>query len=47
MNKRNEVLARFEAARQHKRELINRLEKSMKEEYEKETGKAANYFFAL
>lgn len=47
MTTREEALARFPKARQQKRECIARLEKSMKAEYEKRTGKTADYFFAL
>jgi hypothetical protein len=44
---REEALTRFLTARQHKREVVADLEKTMKAEYEKETGKKANYFFSL
>ena len=44
---RDATLKRFQMARQRKRDCIARLEKSMKEEYEKRTGKTADYFFAL
>ena len=39
---REETLARFLTARQHKREVVADLGKTMKAEYEKETGKKAN-----
>ena len=44
---RDDILARFQAARQKKRELVARLERDMKAEYEQRTGKTAAYFFAL
>ena len=44
---REEALTHFLTARQHKREVVADLEKTMKAEYEKETGKKANYFFSL
>jgi hypothetical protein len=44
---REEAQKRFETARQKKRDCLTRLEKNMKEEYEKRTGKTADYFFAL
>ena len=47
MTAKEEVLLRFQKARQKKRECIARLEKSMKDEYEKRTGKTPDYFFAL
>lgn len=47
MTEKEEALARFQKARQRKRECIARLEKSMKAEYEKRTGKTPDYFFAL
>lgn len=40
-------MARFMAAKQKKQEVLCRLEKTMKEEYEKRTGLKANYFFAM
>ena len=46
-SKREEVLARFQAARQMKRECLAELEQSMKETYEKRTGEKPDYFFAL
>ena len=42
-----EALARFQAAKNKKRECLKRLEKSMKEDYRKRTGKEAENFFAL
>ena len=47
MTTKEEALARFQQARQKKRDCIARLEKSMKADYEKRTGKTSNYFFAL
>lgn len=44
---REQAIERFQQAQQRKRECIARLEKSMKETYEKRTGKTADYFFAL
>jgi len=41
---REEVLAKFEASRQRKREAAARLEKQLKEEYERQTGRQAKYF---
>ncbi len=45
--KREEALARVNAAKKRKREIAAELEKEMKTQYEKETGKKANYFFVL
>lgn len=45
--KREEALAKFQAARERKRECLVQLEKSMKETYKKRTGKEAENFFAL
>lgn len=42
-----EALAKFQAAREKKRECLAHLEKSMKEEYRERTGKEAKKFFAL
>ena len=42
-----EAMQRFMKAKVHKREVINKLEKIMKAEYEKETGLKADYFFAM
>lgn len=47
MTTKEDALLRFQKARQKKRECIARLEKSMKDEYEKRTGKSPDYFFAL
>ena len=44
---REEALARVNAAKKLKREIAAELEKEMKTQYEKETGKKANYFFVL
>lgn len=44
---REEALARVNAAKKRKREIAAELEKEMKTQYEKETGKKANYFFVL
>jgi len=43
---KEEVLARFEASRQRKREAVARLEKELKEEYQRQTGQEAKYFQA-
>ncbi len=45
--KREEVLARFKEAKRRKHEIVSEMEKTMKEQYERETGKKANYFFVL
>lgn len=45
--KREEVLARWEAARERKRTCLARLEKSMRETYKKKTGIEATRFFAI
>ena len=47
MTAREEALARFQKARQKKRDCIARLKKSMRADYEKRTGKTPDYFFAL
>lgn len=44
---REQALERFQKAKQRKHEYISRLEKTMKATYEKQTGKSADYFFAL
>lgn len=44
---REEAMARFMAAKAKKKARIAELEVKMKDEYEKETGLKANYFFAL
>lgn len=41
------VRERFRQSQEQKKQVIARLEKSMKEAYEKETGLSANYFFAM
>ena len=43
--KREEVLARWKAAREKRRMCIAQLEKSMREAYKKQTGKEATHFF--
>lgn len=43
---REEALAKFQAAKEKKRECLKRLEKSMKEIYKEHTGKEAEKFFA-
>ena len=45
--KREEALARFQAALKMKRECLAELEQSMKAKYEEATGETANLFFAL
>ena len=44
---KQEALARFQAAKQKKKECLSQLEKDMKQTYEEKTGKKAEYFFAL
>ncbi|MBP3517155.1 MAG: hypothetical protein J6K31_01865 [Parabacteroides sp.] len=44
---REEILAKFLAAKERKQECLAKLELSMKETYEKRTGKKADNFFAL
>ena len=44
---KEEALARFQRAKERKRECVAKLEKDMKATYEKKTGKSADYFFAL
>lgn len=46
-NKREEVLAKFQAAREKKRECLIQLEKSMKETYKKRTGKEGRFNSAI
>ena len=46
-SKREEALARFQAALQMKQECLAELEQSMKVAYEQRTGKPADHFFAL
>ena len=47
IDKKQNVMARFKAARQKKRELVAELEKELKARYEERTGQKANYFFSL
>ncbi len=42
-----EALAKFQVAKNKKRECLKQLEKSMKEIYKEHTGKEAENFFAL
>ena len=42
-----EALAKFQVAKNKKRECLKHLEKSMKEIYKEHTGKEAEDFFAL
>ena len=44
---RQELLAKFHAAKNKKQECLAELEMTMKETYEKRTGKKADNFFAL
>ena len=44
---REEVLTKFQTAKEKKKECLVHLEKSMKEEYKKRTGKEVENFFAL
>lgn len=44
---REEVLARFQLAKEKKRECLAQMGKSMRESYKKRTGKEAEKFFAL
>jgi len=46
-NSRENILARFEAARQRKREVTDELKKELEESYEKRTGKKPTSFFVL
>lgn len=46
-NNKENVILRFKAAKERKKAIISELEKEMKENYEKRTGKKANYFFSL
>ena len=41
------VMGRLKAARERKRELMARFETEMKADYERATGRKANYFFAM
>ncbi len=45
--KKSEAMARFMAAKEKKRQCVERLEKRMKINYEQRTGKPANYTFVL
>ena len=40
-------MERIKASRERKRELMARFETEMKADYERETGRKANYFFAM
>ncbi len=44
---REEVLAKFRAAKAKKQESLVKIEKYMREEYKKQTGQEAKYFFAM
>lgn len=44
---KEEALAKFQAAKDKKRECLKSLEKTMKETYKKRTGREAENFFAL
>lgn len=44
---REEVLTKFQTAKEKKKECLVQLEKSMKEEYKKRTDKEVENFFAL
>ncbi len=44
---REEVLAKFRAAKTKKQESLVKIEKYMREEYKKQTGQEAKYFFAM
>ena len=44
---REAVLTKFQTAKEKKKECLVQLEKSMKEEYKKRTGKEVENFFAL
>ena len=44
---REEALAKFQAAKEKKRECLKQLGKSMKKIYKEHTGKEAERFFAL
>lgn len=46
-NTKEKVLERYRASLTRKRERVAKLEKRMKADYEKQTGKKANYFFSL
>ncbi len=44
---KEEAFARFQAAKDRKRECLKLLEKTMKDTYKKRMGKEAEHFFAL
>jgi vacuolar-type H+-ATPase subunit H len=44
---KEEAMTRFMAAKEKKRQCVERLEEKMKQTYEKRTGKPANYTFVL
>lgn len=44
---RKEAVAKFQSAKEKKRECLKQLEKSKKEIYKEHTGKEAEKFFAL
>lgn len=44
---KEEVLTRFKAAKEKKRQCVERLEEKMRVTYEKRTGKPAKYTFVL
>lgn len=44
---KEEAMKRFMAAKEKKRQCVARLEEKMKLNYEKQTGKPANYTFVL
>ena len=44
---KEEAMNRFMAAKEKKRQCVARLEEKMKQNYEKRTGKPANYTFVL
>lgn len=44
---REEALTRFMAAKEKKRQCVERLEEKMKQTYEQRTGKPAKYSFVL
>ena len=46
-DKINSVMERLKVARERKRELMARFETEMKADYERATGRKANYFFAM
>ncbi len=46
-NIQDSVLERIIAAKRRKSEILAKWEQEMKEDYERETGKKANYFFAM